>query len=55
MTANIGAQALSNCYRELEACARHSRMDQAGARLAQARREHDRAVGQLKRLLQEMA
>ena len=53
--ANVGAQALSGCCRELEACARDGRMAQAPALLGPARREHQRARSQLQDILLEIA
>ena len=53
--ANVGAQALSGCYRELEACGRDGRIEQALALLGPARREHQRARSQLQDILLEIA
>lgn len=49
--ANLGAEALSNCFRELETCGREDRIDDARALLAQTRREHQRAAAQLRELV----
>ncbi len=54
-TANVGAQILSGCYRELEKCARDGRMDDARASIERVRREHARAVVQLREILAETA
>ena len=54
-TANVGAQALSACYRELERLGREDRIDEAQALLAQTQREHRRAVSQLNELLMDFA
>jgi signal transduction histidine kinase/CheY-like chemotaxis protein/HPt (histidine-containing phosphotransfer) domain-containing protein len=53
-SANVGALALSACWRELEACGREGRVDQARALFGRARREHDRAVVRLREILQEV-
>ena len=50
-TANAGAMALSDCYRELELCAIEERMTEAPECLERARREHKRAVAQLREIL----
>jgi two-component system sensor histidine kinase/response regulator len=49
--ANLGAQALAGCYRELEKCAREGRIDDARGLLDRTRREHRRALLQLRELL----
>ena len=54
-TANVGAQVLSDCYRELEKCGREGRADAARALLGQVRREHARALAQLAEMLTEFA
>ncbi len=54
-TANVGAQTLSACYRELEKLGRDVRMDEALALLAQTQREHQRAVSHLNELLMDFA
>ncbi len=54
-TANVGAQILSGCYRELEKCAREGRIDDARASIDRVRREHARAVLQLREILAETA
>jgi two-component system sensor histidine kinase/response regulator len=53
--ANLGAQALAGCYRELEQCAREGRIDGVRGLLDQTRREHQRALVQLRELLMEAA
>ena len=53
--ANLGAEALAGCYRELEKCAREARIDDARCLLEQTRREHQRAVLELSELLLEVA
>ncbi len=53
--ANLGAETLSSCYRELEKCGRDDRIDDARAVLDRARREQRRAVTQLRELLKEPA
>jgi len=50
-TANAGAMVLSDCYRELELCAIEERMTEAPQCLERARREHKRAVAQLREIL----
>ena len=52
-TANVGAQALSACYRELERCGREGRVDAARELIGQLRAEHERAVLQLRAILTE--
>ena len=54
-TANLGAEALSGCYRELELCGREGRIDDARGLLPQTRHEHRRAVLRLQQLLMEVA
>ena len=54
-TANVGAQALSACYRELERLGREAKIDEARAMLAQTQREHQRAVSRLSELLMDFA
>jgi len=53
--ANLGAETLSSCYRELEKCGRENRVDDARGVLDRARREQRRAVTQLRELLKEPA
>jgi HPt (histidine-containing phosphotransfer) domain-containing protein len=53
--ANLGALALSTCYRELEACGREGRVTDAQALLGDARREQARALRDLRRLVTETA
>ncbi len=53
--ANLGAEALAGCYRELEKCGREGRLEDAGAFLEQARREQQRALLELHELLAEVA
>ncbi|MDH3209230.1 MAG: response regulator [Burkholderiaceae bacterium] len=54
-TANVGAQMLSAYYRELERFGREGNIDEARARLDLVRREHARAVSQMRELLLELA
>ncbi len=54
-TANLGAEALSGCYRHLEHLGREGRIDEASAFLANLRREHERAVLRIHQILQEAA
>ncbi len=54
-TANIGAQVLSDCYRELEKLGREGRVDAARELLDQTLREHERAVSRLREILLEVA
>ena len=54
-TANLGADALSGCYRQLEHLGREGRIEEAGALLASLRREHERAVSRIHQILQEAA
>ena len=54
-TANFGADALSGCYRQLEHLGRAERIEEAGALLANLRREHERAVSRIHQILQEAA
>jgi signal transduction histidine kinase/CheY-like chemotaxis protein/HPt (histidine-containing phosphotransfer) domain-containing protein len=54
-TANVGAQALSGCYRELEKMGREGRVDAARELLDQTLREHERAVSRLREILVEVA
>jgi signal transduction histidine kinase/HPt (histidine-containing phosphotransfer) domain-containing protein/ActR/RegA family two-component response regulator len=53
-TANVGAQVLSGCYRELEKFGREDNLDEARAIFGRVRREHDRAVSQIHELLMEI-
>jgi hypothetical protein len=52
--AQVGALILSGCYRELEALAGADRIDEACAMLDRIRREHARAVAQMRELLLEI-
>ena len=54
-TANVGAQTLSACYRELEKLARDAKMDEARVLLPRTQREHARAVARLNELLMDFA
>jgi two-component system, sensor histidine kinase and response regulator len=54
-TANVGAQTLSSCYRQLETLAREGKIIDAGILLAQTQHEHQRAVAHLNELLMEFA
>ena len=49
--ANLGAETLAGCYRELEKCGRESRIGEARNLLEQTRREQQRALSQLRELL----
>ena len=53
--ANLGAESLAECYRDLERCARESRIDDAKALIEPTRREQDRALRELRDLLTEAA
>ena len=49
--ANLGAETLAGCYRELEKCGREGRIDEARGLLEQTQREQQRAVLHLRELL----
>ncbi len=51
---NVGATALAACYRDLERCARETRLDAARRLAGNTRREHDRAVASLHAMLLEV-
>jgi len=53
--ANLGAESLSSCYRELEMCGREGRIDDARGLLELTGREHRRAQLRLQELLLELA
>jgi signal transduction histidine kinase/CheY-like chemotaxis protein/HPt (histidine-containing phosphotransfer) domain-containing protein len=53
-TANVGAQVLSACYRDLEKLGREDSIDEARAMFGRVRREHDRAVSQIHEILMEV-
>ena len=53
--ANVGAQGLSGCYRELEKCGREGRVDDARGLLGRTRREQARALSHLREILLEAA
>jgi HPt (histidine-containing phosphotransfer) domain-containing protein len=53
--ANLGAETLSACYRELEKCGREGRIDDARGLLERTRREQQRALAHLRGLLMERA
>jgi CheY-like chemotaxis protein len=53
--ANLGAEALSNCYRELEKCAREGRIADARGWLDPTQRAQQAALRQLRELLMEVA
>jgi HPt (histidine-containing phosphotransfer) domain-containing protein len=53
--ANLGAETLSRFCRDMEACAREARLDEAAALLVHACRERDRAVEALRELVQGTA
>jgi len=52
-TANLGAETLSGLYRQLEKLGRENRVDEAGELLERTRKEHQRAVAELRGLLAE--
>ena len=53
--ANLGAEALAGCYRELEKCGREGRTEDARGLLEPTRREQQRALLELRKLLAETA
>jgi two-component system sensor histidine kinase/response regulator len=53
--ANLGAEALAGCYRELEKCGREGRIEDARSLLEPTRREQQRALRELRELLAETA
>ena len=53
--ANLGAQVLAGCWREIEKCGREGRLEGVGTWLEQARREQQRACLELRDLLAEVA
>jgi signal transduction histidine kinase/DNA-binding response OmpR family regulator len=53
--ANLGAEVLAGCYRELEKCGREGRLDDARGLLEQTRYEQQRALQQLRNLVMEPA
>ena len=53
--ANLGAEALADCYRELERFGREGRLDEARGLIEQTRREQQRALLRLRELLLEVA
>ncbi len=53
--ANLGAQVLAGCWREIEDCGREGRLEGVGTWLEQARREQQRACLELRDLLAEVA
>jgi len=53
--ANLGAEALAGCYREIERCGREGRIDDARALLEQTGHEQQRALTELRELLVEAA
>lgn len=53
--ANLGAAALSACYRDLEKCGREGRTDDARALFSKTRHEKTRALRELRELLLETA
>ena len=52
---NVGAQQLSDCYRELEKLGREDRVEQACTLLPQVQHEHQRVVGEIDQLMREIA
>jgi two-component system, sensor histidine kinase and response regulator len=53
--ANLGAEALAGCYREIEKCGREGRLADACGLVEQARHEQQRALSELRELVAEMA
>ncbi|MFZ2648698.1 MAG: response regulator, partial [Burkholderiaceae bacterium] len=53
--ANLGADALAGCYRDLEKCGRDGRLGDARELIEPTRREQQRALQQLRELLLEVA
>jgi len=53
--ANLGAEALSGRYRQMENLGREGRIDEARALLASLRLEHDRAMSRVHEILREAA
>jgi HPt (histidine-containing phosphotransfer) domain-containing protein len=53
--ANLGAENLAACYRELESCGRQGRMEDAAGLLESARCEQHRALVELRALLKDGA
>ena len=53
--ANLGAETLSDLYRELEKCGREERIEEARTLLEPARREQQRALQELRELVAENA
>jgi hypothetical protein len=53
--ANLGAEALSGRYRQMEDLGREGRIDEARALLASLRLEHDRAMSRVHEILREAA
>ena len=54
-TANVGAQALSDCYAKLEILGRENRLDEARAFLGHVKGEHRRVLSRAHEILAEMA
>ena len=53
--ANLGAETLAGLYRELEKCGREGRLEEAGIVLALTRHEQQRALQELRELVEETA
>jgi len=53
--ANLGADALAECYRQLEGLGREGRIGEARAMLPQLRQEQERAISRVRELLQQAA
>ena len=53
--ANVGAQQLSDGYRELEKCGREGRIEPARTLLPQVQHEHQRVVAEIDQLMMEIA
>jgi HPt (histidine-containing phosphotransfer) domain-containing protein len=54
-SANVGAQALSGYYRELEKFGREGRIDEAHMIFGRVRHEHERAVREMQEILKQAA
>jgi CheY-like chemotaxis protein len=53
--ANLGAEALAGCYRDIEQCGREGRIDDARGLLGQTQQEQERALQHLRDLLRKAA
>jgi signal transduction histidine kinase/CheY-like chemotaxis protein/HPt (histidine-containing phosphotransfer) domain-containing protein len=52
--ANVGAEKLSQLYRQLENLGRENRIEEGRALLPKVRQEHDRSIATIRRILQEV-